>query len=153
EIGTIQPIGEIGSCARAVGAVVHTDAAQSVGKIPVHVNDLQVDLLTIAGHKLYAPKGVGALYVRSDTRLRPVLQGGGQEHGLRPGTENVALIVGLGRACEIAGTRLATEPTRVRRLRDELWQRLKAEIPALEMNGDLENRLPNTLSIRFPNVG
>jgi cysteine desulfurase len=152
EIGTIQPIGEIAQRAHAVGAVVHTDAAQSVGKIPVNVDALQVDLLTIAGHKLYAPKGVGALYVRRGTSVRPVLHGGGQEHGLRPGTENVAFIVALGRACELAGERLAAREDRVRVLRDELWQRLKAAIPDLELNGDAEHRLPNTLSIRFPKV-
>jgi len=152
EIGTIQPIGEIAQRAHAVGAVVHTDAAQSVGKIPVNVDALQVDLLTIAGHKLYAPKGVGALYVRRGTSVRPVLHGGGQEHGLRPGTENVAFIVALGRACELAGERLAAREYRVRLLRDELWQRLKAAIPDLELNGDAEHRLPNTLSVRFPKV-
>jgi cysteine desulfurase len=152
EIGTIQPIGEIAQRAHAVGAVVHTDAAQSVGKIPVNVDALQVDLLTIAGHKLYAPKGVGALYVRRGTSVRPVLHGGGQEHGLRPGTENVAFIVALGRACELAGERLAAREDRVRVLRDELWQRLKAAIPDLELNGDAEHRLPNTLSVRFPKV-
>ena len=152
EIGTIQPIGEIAQRAHAVGAVVHTDAAQSVGKVPVDVEALQVDLLTIAGHKLYAPKGVGALYIRRGTSVRPVLQGGGQEHGLRPGTENVAFIVALGRACELAGERLAAREDRVRVLRDELWQRLKAAIPDLELNGDAEHRLPNTLSVRFPSV-
>jgi cysteine desulfurase len=152
EIGTIQPVGEIARRAHAIGAVVHTDAAQSVGKIPVHVDDLGVDLLTLAGHKLYAPKGVGALYVRRGTIIRPVLRGGGQEHGLRPGTENVASIVGLGRACEIAGGRIATEGVRVRQLRDELWQRLRAAIPDLALNGDPEHRLPNTLSVRFPKV-
>jgi cysteine desulfurase len=152
EIGTIQPIEEIARRAHAVGAVVHTDAAQSVGKIAVDVDQLQVDLLTIAGHKLYAPKGVGALYVRRGTAVRPLLQGGGQEHGLRPGTENVAFIVALGRACELAAERLATGGDRVRALRDELWQRLKASIPGLELNGDAEHRLPNTLSVRFPGV-
>lgn len=152
EIGTIQPIGEIARRAHHIGAAVHTDAAQSIGKIPVHVDDLGVDLLTIAGHKVYAPKGVGALYVRRGTDLRPVLHGGGQEHGLRSGTENVASIVAFGRACEIAGERLAAETVRIRRLRDELWQRLQAAIPGLALNGDPEHRLPNTLSVRFPGV-
>lgn len=152
EIGTIQPVAEIARRAHGAGVVVHTDAAQSVGKIPVRVDDLQVDLLTLAGHKVYAPKGIGALYVRHGTTIRPVLRGGGQEHGLRPGTENVAFIVGLGRACEIAGERLSIEGARVRGLRDELWQRLNAEIPGLALNGDPERRLPNTLSVRFPNV-
>jgi len=152
EIGTIQPVGDVATRAHAVGAVVHTDAAQSIGKIPVRVDDLGVDLLTIAGHKLYAPKGVGALYVRHGTVIQPVLRGAGQEHGLRPGTENVASIVGLGRACELAGERLATERVRIRQLRDQLWERLRAVIPDLAMNGDPERRLPNTLSVRFPRV-
>lgn len=152
EIGTIQPVGDVAARAHAVGAVVHTDAAQSIGKIPVRVDDLGADLLTIAGHKVYAPKGVGALYVRRGTVLQPVLRGAGQEHGLRPGTENVASIVGLGRACELAGERLATERIRIRQLRDQLWERLRAAIPDLAMNGDPERRLPNTLSVRFPRV-
>jgi cysteine desulfurase len=152
EIGTIQPVGEIARRAKAIGAVVHTDAAQSIGKIPVHVEELGVDLLTLAGHKVYAPKGVGALYVRRGTVIRPVLRGAGHEHGLRPGTENVASIVGFGRACEIAGARLATESVRVRELRDELWRRLRSAVPGLALNGDPENRLPNTLSVRFPRV-
>lgn len=153
EIGTIQPVAEIAQLAHGTGAVVHTDASQSVGKIRVRVDELQVDLLTIAGHKLYAPKGVGALYVRTGTDIRPVLHGGGQEHGLRPGTENVAFIVALGRACELASERLARGVDAVRLLRDELWERLKAGIPGLELNGDPANRLPNTLSVRFPHVG
>ena len=99
EIGTLQPVREIARAAKARGALMHTDAAQSVGKIPVDVQELEVDLLTIAGHKLYAPKGIGALYVRKGTELSPVAVGAGQEHGLRPGTENVAFIVGLGAAC------------------------------------------------------
>jgi len=152
EIGTIQPVGEIAQRARGVGAVVHTDAAQSLGKIPVHVDDLGVDLLTLAGHKVYAPKGVGALYVRRGTMIRPVLRGAAQEHGLRPGTENVASVVGFGCACELAGARLATEGVRLRELRDELWGRLRSAISGLALNGDPENRLPNTLSVRFPQV-
>jgi cysteine desulfurase len=152
EIGTIQPVAEIAKRARRVGAVVHVDAAQSVGKIPVRVDELGVDLLTLAGHKLYAPKGVSALYVRHGTKIRPVLRGGGQEHGLRPGTENVALIAALGCACEIAGARLASEGARIRQLRDELWQRLHTAVPGLVLNGDSERRLPNTLSVRFPRV-
>jgi cysteine desulfurase len=152
EIGTIQPVAEIAMRAHRRGALVHIDAAQSVGKIPVRVSDLGVDLLTIAGHKLYAPKGVGALYVRQGTTIRPLLRGGGQEHGLRPGTENVALIAGLGCACEIAGARLASDGARMRELRDELWQRLQAAVPGLALNGDAEKRLPNTLSVRFPQV-
>jgi cysteine desulfurase len=152
EIGTIQPVGEITRRAHALGALVHTDAAQSVGKVPVRVDDLGVDLLTLAGHKLYAPKGVGALYVRQGTMIRPVLRGAGQERGLRPGTENVALIVGLGCACEIAGACLVSDGTRLRGLRDELWRMLHSSVPGLALNGDTDNRLPNTLSVRFPQV-
>lgn len=150
EIGTIQPVGEIARLARAVGAVVHTDAAQSVGKIPVRVDDLGADLLSIAGHKLYAPKGIGALYVRRETRLAPILRGAGQEHGLRPGTENVASIVGLGKACALAEARLQSEHARISRLRDDLWDRLRRAIPDVALNGDAKARLPNTLSVRFP---
>lgn len=152
EIGTIQPVAEIARLARAVGAVVHTDAAQSVGKIPVRVDDLGADLLSIAGHKVYAPKGVGALYVRKGTPLVPLLRGAGHEHGLRPGTENVASIVALGKACELAGERLQSESSRICRLRDELWERLQEAIPDIALNGDAEVRLPNTLSVRFPRV-
>ncbi len=152
EIGTIQPVAEIASRTHAIGAIVHTDAAQSLGKIPVRVDELGVDLLTMAGHKVYAPKGVGALYVRRGTIIRPVLVGATQELGLRPGTENVASIVGFGRACELAGARLAAEAVRVRELRDELWRRLQLAVPGLALNGDLVQRLPNTLSVRFPEV-
>lgn len=152
EIGTIQPVAEVTRRAHARGAVVHTDAAQSVGKVPVRVDEMGVDLLTLAGHKLYAPKGVGALYVRRGTMIRPVLRGAGQERGLRPGTENVALIVGLGCACEIAGARLASDGARLRELRDELWRRLQSDVPGLALNGDTDHRLPNTLSVRFPGV-
>jgi cysteine desulfurase len=152
EIGTIQPIREIAARARAIGALTHTDAAQSLGKIPVRVEDLEVDLLTLAGHKVYAPKGVGALYVRRGTVIQPVLYGATQEFGLSPGTENVASIVGFGRACELAGSRLVTEAARIRELRDQLWHRLQSAIPGLVLHGDLERRLPNTLSVRFPQV-
>jgi cysteine desulfurase len=152
ELGTIQPIAEIAALAHARGAFVHTDAAQSVGKIPTLVSALGVDLLSVAGHKLYAPKGVGALYVRDGTPLRPVVRGAGHERGLRPGTENVASIVGLGAACELARRSLDVEACRVQQLRDRLWLRLRREIPELVVNGHAEYRLPNTLSVRFPRV-
>lgn len=129
EIGTIQPVAEISRLARARRAVVHSDASQTVGKIPVDVDTLGVDLLTIAGHKLYAPKGVGALYVRAGTRLEPVLAGAGHERGLRPGTENVAGIVGLGNACELADRNMIAEAMRLRGQRDELLRKLRAVIP------------------------
>jgi cysteine desulfurase len=150
ETGVLQPIVELTNVAHECGAVIHTDAAQSVGKIPVNVRELGVDLLSVAGHKLYAPKGVGALYVRRGTPLYPFVLGAGHENGLRAGTENVAFIVGLGLACEIAARDLDYVAERMRRLRDELWERLVNEIPDIRLNGNLAPRLPNTLSVRFP---
>jgi cysteine desulfurase len=150
ETGVLQPISELAELARDRGTVMHTDAAQSVGKVPVKVRELGVDLLSMAGHKLYAPKGVGALYVRRGTPLRPFVLGAGHECGLRPGTENVAFIVGLGVACELASQGLDQRAARLQRLRDELWERLSAQIPGLGLNGDRVRRLPNTLSVRFP---
>jgi cysteine desulfurase len=150
ETGTIQPIREISEVAHAAGALMHTDAAQSAGKIPVRVDDLGVDLLSMAGHKLYGPKGVGALYVRKGTPLEPVIRGAGHEGGLRPGTENVASIVGLGVACQVARNGLEEEADRLRRLRDLLWDRLHGPIPDLVLNGHEQDRLPNTLNVRFP---
>jgi len=150
ETGVLQPIAEFAAAARAVGAIVHTDAAQSVGKVPVDVDVLGVDLLSIAGHKLYAPKGVGALYVRRGTPIVPVLLGAMQENALRPGTENVASIVGLGAACEIAARTLQEEGKRVSDLRDALWAQLRAGIPGVRLNGHERERLPNTLNVRLP---
>ncbi len=152
ETGVVQPVGEIAQAARREGAVVHTDAAQSVGKLPVDVRDLGVDLLSLAGHKLYAPKGVGALYVRRGTPLLPLVLGATHERGLRPGTENVASIVGLGVACERARIGLDAESERVRRLRDLLWEGLRGQVPGVAMNGHRAERLHNTLSVRFPGV-
>jgi cysteine desulfurase len=152
ETGVLQPIAEIAREARGRGVLVHTDAAQSVGKLPLSVGALGVDLLTVVGHKFGAPKGVGALYVRRDTPIRPVLLGAGHERGLRPGTENVASLVGLGVACEVALRTVEEEAKRVRALRDELWERLRARIPGLALNGHPEERLPNTLNVRFPGV-
>ena len=152
ETGVLQPIKEVAAAAHRAGAFVHTDAAQSAGKVRISVAELGVDLLSLAGHKLYAPKGVGALYVRRQTPLCPFLRGAGHERGLRPGTENVASIVGLGAACEIAARDLTAEAERVRGLRDRLWQRMASEIPALAINGHETDRLPNTLNVRFPGV-
>ena len=152
ETGTLQPIREISRMAHQAGALVHSDAAQSVGKVPVSVRHEEVDLLSVAGHKLYAPQGIGALYVRSGTDIEPLLLGAGHERGLRPGTENVASIVGLGKACAIAERDLAEESRRVRELRDRLWNRLNEHIQGLAVNGHPGNRLPNTLSVRFPGV-
>jgi cysteine desulfurase len=150
EVGTIQPIAEIAALARSRGVVVHTDAAQAAGKIAVDVNALGADLLTLAGHKFYATKGVGALYVRSGTPIAPVLFGAEHEHGLRPGTENVPAIVGLGEAARLARERLPQAEPRLRSLRDALHAALVAGVPGLELNGDPEHRLPNTLNISFP---
>ncbi len=152
ETGTLQPIVESVDAAHSAGALFHTDAAQSAGKVSLRVDDLGVDLLSIAGHKLYAPKGVGALFVRSKTVVEPVLRGAGHERGLRPGTENVASIVGLGAACEVARTTLADEASRIRRLRDLLWERIHAAVPNAAINGHPDERLPNTLNLRFPGV-
>lgn len=152
EVGTIQPIRALADLAHSRGALMHTDAAQSVGKVPIDVNDLGVDALTIVGHKLYAPKGVGALYIRKGGIIAPTVFGGGQEGGMRPGTENVALIVALGAACEIAGRRLAEDEPRLRMLRDRLWSRLQAGVPGILLNGHPERRLPNTLNVSFPGV-
>jgi cysteine desulfurase len=150
ETGVLQPVAELARLAHAVGAVIHTDAAQSVGKVPVRVREIEVDLLSIAGHKVYAPKGVGALYVRRGTPLAPLLLGAGHERGLRPGTENVASIVGLGVACELVGGGLDATATRVKALRDLLRDRLSGGVPGLTLNGHRELRLPNTLNVRFP---
>jgi cysteine desulfurase len=150
ETGTLMPIAKLAEIAHAQGAIMHTDAAQAVGKIATRVDDLGVDLLSIAGHKLHAPKGVGALYVRRGTRIAPLVLGAGHERGLRPGTENVPHIVGLGQACELARRDLDTEPTRQRELRDELWTRLVQAIPELRRNGHPTEGLPNTLNVSFP---
>ncbi len=150
ETGALQPVAELAALARAAGAVIHSDAAQSVGKVPVRVRELGVDLLAVAGHKLYAPKGVGALYLRRGTLLAPLLLGAGHERGLRPGTENVAGIAGLGAACAAAGRELEVEMARMCALRDALWRRLADAVPGLELNGHPALRLPNTLNVRFP---
>ena len=150
EVGTIQPVAEFAERVHTAGGVMHADAAQAVGKIPVAVNDLGVDLLSIAGHKLYASKGVGVLYVRRGTAIRPVLVGAGQERGLRPGTENVPCIVGLGRAAELAADLLGTEPARQESLREHLWSRLEDSIPGLVRVSPGDRCLPNTLMIAVP---
>lgn len=154
EVGVLQPIAEIAEICRERGVPLHTDAAQAVGKVPVRVDALGVDLLTIAGHKLYAPKGVGALYVRRGVHLEPVLHGAAHERGLRPGTENVPYIVGLGEAGRLAGESLAAGATqRMAALRDRLHALLQQAIgEALPINGGGAARLPNTLSVNFPRV-
>ena len=152
EVGTIQPIAEIAALVRSHGALMHTDAAQSAGKVALDVAALGVDLLTLAGHKFYAPKGVGALYVRTGTPIAALLTGAGQEHGLRPGTEAVAQIVALGAAARLARERLPDAHAHLRALRDRLHARLLQEIPGLALNGHPEQRLPNTLNVSFPGV-
>jgi cysteine desulfurase len=131
---------------------VHTDAAQSLGKVPVKVDELGVDLLSIAGHKLYAPKGVGALFIRAGLELTPILRGAGQERGLRPGTENVAGIAALGEASAIAEENLISQAAKERELRDDLLERLAAAIPDIRVNGHEDERLPNTLNVIFPGI-
>lgn len=152
ETGVLQPISALAEIAHKSGALVHTDAAQSVGKVSINVDDLGVDLLSVAGHKLYAPKGVGALYVRHRTHIAPFTLGASHEHGLRPGTENVASIVGLGMACAVALRDLEQNSTRLERLRDTLHDQLAAAIPGLVLNGHPILRLNNTLNVRFPKV-
>lgn len=148
ETGTLQPIAELARIAHQRGALFHTDAAQATGKIPTDVNHLGVDLLTIVGHKMYAPKGVGALYLRPGTHLQPTALGGGQEHGLRAGTENVALITALGAAARIATDELPGSATRLAALRDHLHRNLAALLPGrVQLNGHPTQRLPGTLNI------
>ncbi|MBX3671778.1 MAG: cysteine desulfurase [Burkholderiales bacterium] len=152
EVGTIQPIGEIAAITRARGIPLHCDAAQAAGKIVVDVEALGVDLLTLAGHKFHATKGVGALYVRPGTAIEPILFGADQERGLRPGTENVPAIVGIGAAARLAREHLPATTESLRQLRDDLNARLAAAIPGLALNGHPEHRLPNTLHVSFPGV-
>jgi cysteine desulfurase NifS len=149
ETGTIEPISEIADIAHRHGVLFHTDCAQSVGKIPVHVDDLNVDLLTIAGHKIYAPKGIGALYIRKGTTLEKLIHGGGQEMNWRAGTENILEIVGLGEACQIINRNLSVYQDHMRKMRDLLEQGLKGRFPDLRINGHPERRLPNTSSVAF----
>jgi cysteine desulfurase len=147
ETGTLQPVAAIGRIAREHGILFHVDAAQSVGKIPVNVDELGCDLLTVAGHKLYAPKGVGALYIRSGVKLHPLIHGAGYEGGRRAGTANVPYAVALGKACQLAGEKLAAgEAERQRGLRDRLHMALAEHLP-LRLNGHATERLPNTLNI------
>jgi len=152
EVGTIQPIAEIARLAHEKGVLVHTDASQAVGKIPVNVNELGVDLLTVAGHKFYAPKGIGALYIRRGTRLERLIHGADHEQGRRAGTENVLEIVGLGKAAELAKRDLQKNMTHYKRLRDRLWEGLREHVPDLQLNGHPEKRLPNTLNVTFPGI-
>ena len=150
EVGTLQPIKEIAALTRSKGVLLHTDAAQSTGKLPLDVQELGVDLLTIAGHKLYAPKGVGVLYVRRGVKLEPLVHGAGHESGRRAGTENVPYIVGLGAACEIARLSMPAASERLTVLRERLCERLRAGLgERITLNGHPDRRLPNTLNVNF----
>jgi cysteine desulfurase len=152
ELGTVQPLEEIGRIAKEHKIYFHTDAVQSAGKIPIDVNALNVDLLSLSGHKLYAPKGVGTLYIRSGTRVSQLLYGGHHQRGARPGTENVAGIVGLGKAAEIARNSLSSDAQRVSALRDQLERGLLDRVPQIRVNGGNAPRTPNTTNIQFAGI-
>ena len=151
EIGVIQPIGDIGALCRKKGVFFHCDAAQGVGKMVLDVNGMNIDLLSISGHKIYGPKGIGALYVRRRPRVRlqPIMHGGGHERGMRSGTLATPLLVGLGKACELAGQEMVTENARVLALRDRLLQGLTSQLTHVFVNGDMEHRLAGNLNISF----
>ena len=155
EIGVLQPVGEIGKIAHEKGVLFHTDATQAVGKIPLDVQEMNIDLLSISAHKMYGPKGVGALYVRRKkprVQLKAIIDGGGHERGMRSGTLAVPNIIGLGAACEICRQEMAAESVRLRGLRDRLHQRLTSQLEEVYVNGDLEHRLPNSLNLSFAYV-
>jgi len=152
ELGTVQPLDQIGRIAKEADVYFHTDAVQSAGKIPIDVNQFQLDSLSLSGHKLYAPKGVGALYVRGGTRLKQLLYGGHHQRGMRPGTENVAGIVGLGKAAEIARQTLANDAKRLSTLRDRLEHGLLHRVPHSRINAARAPRTPNTANLVFPGV-
>ncbi len=154
EIGVIQPLVEIGALCREAGVYFHTDCAQGVGKIPLDVEAMKIDLLSLSGHKVYGPMGIGALYVRRRPRVRlePLFDGGGQERGIRSGTLPVPLCVGLGLACEIAADKMVDEVSRLGRFRDRLLAGLRDRITDLQVNGDIEHRIPGNLNISFPGL-
>lgn len=152
EIGTIEPVGGIGRICLEKGITFHTDAVQAVGAIPVDVNEAGCDLMSLSGHKLYGPKGIGALYIRQGTRLAPLISGGEQERGLRAGTENVAGIVGLGRAITLANENRRQNAEHMRRMRDRLTEGILAEVPGAALNGARDGRLPNNCSFRFDRI-
>ena len=152
EVGTIQPIQEIAKIAKENNVLFHTDAAQSIGKMKIDINELGVDFLTIAGHKLYAPKGVGALFIKKDTILEPFILGAGHENGKRAGTENVIGIAGLGKACEILKKNLLLNSNRIKKLRNLFYDKLKSIGIEIMLNGHPEDRLPNTLNVSFNKI-
>ena len=149
EIGTIQPIAEIGKLARQNNILFHTDAVQTFGKIKVDVEELNVDLLSLSSHKIHGPKGVGALYIKKGVRITPLIHGGGQERGIRSGTENVPGIVGFGKACEIASNDLEENYQRLIKTRDEIIDKVLDAVPESYLNGDRNDRLPNVINFRF----
>ena len=151
EIGVIQPLAEIGSICRERGVFFHTDAAQAVGKIPLDVKAMKIDMLSISGHKLYGPKGIGALYVgrKPRVRMRALIDGGGQERGMRSGTLPTPLCVGLGEACRLAKLEMADEVVRLNALRDRFLNNLRDRLPEIYLNGDLDQRIPGILNISF----
>ncbi len=152
ESGVIFPVAELGEMLKERGILFHTDAVQAVGKIPIDLKKLPVDMLSLSGHKLHAPKGVGALYVRKGARFHPYIIGGHQEHGRRAGTENVASVIALGKACELAGDKLSQEVIYLKGLRDKLENALLKSCPDARINGDVNSRLPNTTNISFEYV-
>jgi cysteine desulfurase len=155
EIGVLQPVAEIGKICREKSVIFHTDAVQAVGKVPVDVNAMSIDVLSLSGHKIYGPKGVGALYVRRRNprvQISEQINGGGHERGMRSGTLNVPGIVGLGKACEIAGEEMASEDKRLRALRDKLKAKFEAELDYIHVNGSWEHRLPGNLNMSFVHV-
>lgn len=154
EIGVIQPLAEIGALCRARGVLLHTDAAQAAGKIPLDVEAMKIDLMSISGHKMYGPKGVGALYLRRRPRVRlePLFDGGGQERGVRSGTLPTPLCVGFGRAAAIAAAEMDSEAERIRDLRGRLRENLARRVPGMSVNGDMAHRLAGNLNVSFPGV-
>lgn len=154
EIGTLQPVSDLATLCRLHDCLFHTDAAQAVGKVPLNVRASNIDLLSLSGHKLYGPQGIGALYCspQARKRLKPVIFGGGQERGLRPGTLPLALCVGLGEACRIAAREMEAEARRLSTLRDDLLDRLREAMPGLTVNGTLDQRLPGNLNVSLPGV-
>ncbi len=152
ETGVIFPVAEMAAIAKSRGILFHTDAVQAVGKVPINLAEVPIDFLSISGHKLHAPKGIGVLYVRKGTPFVPFMIGGHQEHGRRGGTENVAAIIGLGKACALAGEKMAEENSRVKALRDKLEEGLLSSVPSAILNGHKTERLPNTCNISFEYV-
>jgi cysteine desulfurase len=152
EIGTVQPIDVLAEIAHSREVNFHTDAVQTVGQLPLDINDLKVDLLSISAHKFYGPKGVGALFIREDLKLIPILHGGNQEDGRRAGTENLPGIIGTGKAFQLAVENLTTEPERIQQLNDQLWRRISNAISDARLNGHPEQRLPNNLNVCFKDI-